>query len=225
MTLLGIAVLCALGAWQLHRLQWKENMLKQLDVEFSKDASQIFLDSDDFKDAAEFRRGSLRGFYDFKKQILIGPRTYKNLPGRHVYTPLRLEDGTHILVNRGWVPIDWKPHDETPMTQEAAQEAARGGGIIGLLRRTWDGNPFTPENEPARDTWYTPDTTAIAAAKDIDSLHPVLFTLEGGETEGNYPIPVDTRLNMPNNHLQYAFFWFALAVSLGIIYVLRFLVK
>ncbi len=225
MTLLGIAVLCALGAWQLHRLQWKEDMLRQLDVEFSKDASQIFLDADDFKDSAEFRRGSLRGEYDFKKQILIGPRTYKNLPGRHVYTPLRLEDGTHILVNRGWVPIDWKSEDEIPMTRESAQQEAHNGGIIGLLRRTWEGNPFTPDNDPAKDIWYTPDTEAIANAKDIKSLHNILFTLQGGETEGNYPIPVEARPDMPNNHLQYAFFWFALAVSLGIIYLLRFLVK
>lgn len=225
MTLLGIAILCGLGAWQMHRLSWKEDLLRQMDAELSKDASQIILDSEDFRGDSDLRRGSVRGTYDFEKQILVGPRTYKNLPGRHVYTPLRLEDGTYILINRGWVPNDWTFGHETPESRDAAQKAAQSGGIIGMLRRKWDGSPFTPDNKPEADKWYKPDTQAIAKAKNIPTLHDVLFMLEGGETEGDYPIAVSTKVTPPNNHLQYAIFWFTMAGTLAVIFVLRFLKK
>jgi surfeit locus 1 family protein len=224
MTLLGIAILCALGAWQMHRLSWKEDLLRQMDAELSKDASQILLDSDDFRGEDDLKRGSVRGTYDFEKQILIGPRTFNNLPGRHVYTPLRLEDGTYILINRGWVPTDWTSAHETPEARDAAQRNAQGG-IIGMLRRKWDGSPFTPDNKPEADKWYKPDTQAVAKAKNIPTLHDALFMLEGTETEGDYPIAVSTKATPPNNHLQYAIFWFTMAGILAVIFVLRFLKK
>ena len=67
MTLLGIAILCGLGAWQMHRLSWKEDLLRQMDAELSKDVSQILLDSEDFKSDDDLRRGSVRGTYDFRR--------------------------------------------------------------------------------------------------------------------------------------------------------------
>lgn len=225
LTLLGIAILCMLGAWQLHRLTWKEDLLRQMDAELSKDASQILLDADDFNGADDFRRGSVRGTYEFEKQILVGPRTLNNLPGRHVYTPLRLEDGSYLLINRGWVPVDWKSEHETPETREAAQKSAQSGGLIGMLRMGWNDSPFAPDNKPEADKWYTPDTAAIAAAKNIPSLHGALFILEGSETEGEYPLAISANIPIPNNHLQYAIFWFTMAGILAVIFALRFLRK
>lgn len=218
LTLAAMALLCGLGFWQLQRLEWKQNLMAQLDAEYEKDAAQVTLRPEDIEGDFDYRRGTLYGSYDFDKQILIGPRVYKNIPGRHVYTPLRLQDGSHILVNRGWVPNDWRFENETA----AARALASEGKVTGLLRKDSERNPFTPPNDPLKNAWYFPDVAEIARVKSIDNLRPGIFSLERQETEGDYPIPMTQRPDIPNNHLQYAIFWFAMAGIAFIIYLLRF---
>ena len=45
------------------------------------------------------------GTYDPAGQVLIRNRSFDSAPGYHVVTPLRLADGSALLVNRGWIPI------------------------------------------------------------------------------------------------------------------------
>ncbi len=221
LTLLGIATLCSLGSWQLHRLEWKTERIAQLDAEYKKDAAQIPLAPADLDGDFHYRRGTVRGAYVFDRQILLGPRVYRNLPGRHVYTPLRLEDGSFLLVNRGWVPGDWTFETETPAEHAAAQSKK----ITGLLRKPAKRNAFTPDNRPAKDEWYFADIPAISAEKDIPGLHDTILELEDGDAGNRYPVAQATKPDIPNDHLQYAIFWFSMAGILAVIYALRFLKK
>jgi surfeit locus 1 family protein len=216
MTLLGIAILCGLGYWQLERAEWKRNLVAELDAEYSKDASQTILDLK--QPDLEFSRGSLEGQYDFGKQIFIGPRTYTNLPGRHVFTPFILTDGTIVLVNRGWVPNEWKFADEQN------RDALQTGKVTGLVRKP-DRHPFAPENRPELDQWYYPDIEQFEQAKKVGAVQPYILMLEAQEIESGYPVAAATKPQLPNDHLQYAIFWFTMAGILAIIFVLRFLRK
>lgn len=60
---------------------------------------------------------TLRGRYDFSKEVLLGPRRPPNNlmgpeaqgmatspQGFFILTPLSREDGSVVIVNRGWVP-------------------------------------------------------------------------------------------------------------------------
>ncbi len=220
LALMGIAVLCGLGAWQLDRKEWKDNLVAELEAAFASEAAPFF--SEDLDATFDFKRGTLAGEYDFSKQIFIAPRVYKNMPGKHVYTPLRLEDDSYILVNRGWVPVDWQAGNETPEAQKSVQDTARNGALTGLALLP-ERNDFTPENKPAEEAWYFADADEIAAAKNIPDMHGRIFLLESVETEGDYPIPQGHMPGLPNDHLQYAVFWFTMAGILAIMYVLRFL--
>ena len=216
-TLFGIAVLCGLGTWQLQRLEWKEKLLGALDTEYTKDAAHTELVIPGEPDNFLFRRGTLRGVYDFEKQVLVGPRVYGNIPGWHVITPLKLGDGSWILVNRGWVPQHWPAADETGKPRGRV-------GVAGLLRLP-DNNPFAPPNVPGKDQWYSINTLDIGAARKIWPVHDYVLYEENGDDTTNYPLAAATRPHLENNHLQYAIFWFTMAGILAIIYLLRFLRK
>jgi surfeit locus 1 family protein len=219
--LAGILILCFLGYWQLQRLEWKTAMIDALDAEYAKDAAQLVLSPSEIEGNYNFKRGTLRGAYDFDKQITVGPRVYKNLPGRHVITPFKLEDGTTILVNRGWVPNEWRSDTELPEARAAAQT----GSVTGLLRNAQKPNPFTPDNDLLKGEWYYANPAQIAEVKSIKRMHDKIIYLEGSETESNYPIAQATKPILPNDHLQYAIFWFTMAGVLFVIYCLRFLKK
>lgn len=215
-TIMGIAMLCGLGTWQVQRLHWKEGLLRNLDSEYAKDAAGISLSAADFNDSFEFRRGTISGVYAFSKQIMIGPRFYESLPGHHVLTPLQLDDGSFVLVNRGWVPQSWDVHVD--------EDTGETVSLTGLLRRPSPGNPFTGENNPDKDEWYRIDMDQIAAAKKLKKIRPYVFYPENiSGTVTDYPVPQPAKPELSNSHLQYAVFWFSMAGILLVMFVLRFL--
>lgn len=57
----------------------------------------------------ELRVASARGRYLADEQVLVANRTHEGLAGWWVVTPLLLDDGGAVAVNRGWVPRDVTP--------------------------------------------------------------------------------------------------------------------
>lgn len=216
--LLGVGILCALGTWQLHRLEWKQGILASMKAEYARNAADIKLSPADLEKDFEYTRGTLKGVYDYGKNIYVGPRTHDGTPGSYQLTPFELEDGSFILVNRGWVPQSWKPADES------ADVARQVVNATGLLRKPDQTNPFTPQNNPAKNQWYSINPTQMAAAYNIPSLRPYILYLEVKSTWGDYPVPFPSQEpEIPDNHLQYAIFWFAMAGILLAVFYLRFM--
>ncbi len=207
--LAAMATLLSLGTWQLHRLEWKNHLVAALDAEYAKDAGRTNLKPADIRGDFLFRHGTLRGTYDYTKEILIGPRIHDEQSGYHVLTPLKLSDGSVILVNRGWVPAGWR---EPPRNRSAT--------VTGLLRRPDPRNMFTPANVPAKDQWYSAGMAEIAAAKNIKNLSPYILYSEGKGTAP--PLPQGLKPALRNQHLSYALFWFTMAAALFVVFILRF---
>ena len=60
---------------------------------------------------------SATGTYDPAHEVLLyGRSSVEGEPGDQVLTPLRLPDGTALVVDRGWIPID----EGVPVAGEAA---------------------------------------------------------------------------------------------------------
>ena len=57
-------------------------------------------------------------------------------------------------------------------------------------------------------------TAAIAAAKGLARVAPFYVEADAAQNPGGWPRGGQTRLDLPNNHLQYALTWFGLALTL-----------
>lgn len=125
--LLGMGVVCAgfvylLGFWQLHRMAWKRDLIEMRRERLSM--PRLHVESSPFPwtdkvDDFVCRLVDARGVFDHSREMLVGPRggfgdDGESRPGYLVVTPLRLEDGSTVLVNRGHVSYEYRCQDERP---------------------------------------------------------------------------------------------------------------
>ena len=94
--------------------------------------------------------------------------------GFWVLTPLRLGDGTVVLVNRGFVPPEQRER-----AAHGAAEATTAATVTGLLRITEPKGWFLRRNDPAKNHWYSRDVQAIAAARGLRPGGAVLYRSGG----------------------------------------------
>ena len=212
LALLGVAILCGLGTWQLQRLQWKNEILAKLETAYAEQDAQP-LDTENFG-PRDFRYGRVSGIFRTDKALLLGPRTRNGKIGNDLLVPFDLGNTT-IIVNMGWA-------DGTLASQPIHHLNGRQVWFEGLARAP-DWNAFTPENDPARNVWYRADTQAIANAKNLGSTLPFILYAERASHKFDAAFPNNERWQPNNNHAQYAMFWFSMAGILIVVFALRFI--
>lgn len=216
-TVIALAILVALGNWQLKRLTWKLNLLAH--VAALQTASAQPLD----KVLAKIASGE-DGDLTRVSVTCLGLKSapYVELysvreagAGVRLISSCKLEAGPYgsILVDRGFVSdqISARPtvdeHDPTPLS------------ITGVLRKPDRPTFVTPPNDVAGNHWYSRDIPSMAKA--LSGSTPVPVTLMA-ETSSNpawkalNPAPLPTEI--PNRHLEYALTWFGLAGALACVY-------
>jgi len=208
-------VMLGLGFWQLDRLAWKQQLIDELSARMA--APAIALPADLSDPALEFRRVEITGSFLHERELYLPGKTYKGTYGQWVATPFRLQDGRGLIVNRGWVP-------EKYFKPESRREGLLPGEVTleGIIRLPgWQGwESARPDNAPAANVWYYFDLPAMAAAAQLENpVTAVYVELLGDESTGLLPIGLDRRVQLPNDHLQYAITWFALAAVLLAIYL------
>ena len=221
LTICGVAVLCILGTWQLERLEWKRELIAQIEQEFAKDAAQIPLSAEDFKLTSGFKRGTIEGVFDHGKEVMMQGRLRDGKLGYDILTPFLPEGAqNYILVNRGWVPIERerKPQDVIAWPEGKTK-------LVGMLRLPPASNMFTPENKPENKEWYSMTPGIAADLHKIVVMGPMILYAEGEIKPALYPAPHNAVMNLSNNHLQYAIFWYVMAGAMVMVYVLRFIIK
>jgi surfeit locus 1 family protein len=219
LVLAALAVLLGLGFWQLKRLHWKEGLIAQ--IEARTRAEPITLEDAEAlaregRDPSYYRVKAQGRFHHAKELYLYALSDGK--PGWHVITPLETADGEMVLVDRGFVPDALKDPSSRPQGQ-----IEKVTTVIGIVRAPEKQELFTPDNEPNADRWFWRDLRAMSRSLFPDGTVGVApFFLEADDTpmQGGWPQGGQTRLDIPNNHLQYAITWFLLAAGLLVIYVI-----
>ncbi|KQT90387.1 SURF1 family protein [Methylobacterium sp. Leaf466] len=207
-----LAILLGLGVWQLRRKAEKEALIAQIIARSQVEPPAGLPRPQDWDPAAdEFRRVRVAGRLLHDKETLVHGLAAGAVPGRalqgfYVVTPLARNDGGTVLVNRGFVPTDLRDP-----ARRAAGQIAGETTVTGMLRGSEPRTMFVPAPDPARGEWYNRDIAGIAAAKDLVDVPPFLVEADATANPGGWPKGGQLRVDLPNNHLQYAFTWFGIA--------------
>lgn len=214
----AFAAVCAagfagLGIWQVERLAWKNSLVAA--VETRSTAAPVDLDAVDW-DAidpatSEYQRVAVMGRFGSNDTLSQAVTTYGG--GFWVMTPLVLQDGRTVLVNRGFV---------TAAQRDAGIERPAGTvEVTGLLRASEPEGGFLRSNDPEAGRWHSRDVAAIGAANGLENLAPFFVDADAGGA--GYPIGGLTVISFSNNHLIYALTWFGLTLLslFALVWVLR----
>ncbi|KAJ7361529.1 mitochondrial protein required for respiration [Mycena albidolilacea] len=224
MVLLGFVPIftLGLGTWQLQRLQWKVNLIDELEEKLQLPPLSLpkRINLSVIPEFV-FRKVFLRGRYDHAHSMLAGPSTREGVHGAHVLTPLIREDGSTIIVDRGFISKDLDLQSVPQDTSEVE--------ITGMLRTSQERNTFTPDNHPERGEWYWKDLDAMAeyAGGANANVQPVLVEeiFEGHEGEATariakgIPVGRPARVDLRNAHLSYVITWYTLSLFTAVMFV------
>ncbi|MES2214866.1 MAG: SURF1 family protein [Pseudomonadota bacterium] len=219
-TIFMVTVLLSLGFWQLHRLEYKNAILE--DIQTKLDAAPS---------AFPPALGNLRDM-QYKKYTLYGDFLYENNmffyggnpnnPSQHGYfvlTPFITNDGTRILVDRGWIfPTDIGSFLSKIPKYEPVQ-------ITAVLMIPSAPNDLTPKNDRNRNIWFSIDLESMSEFSGQKLAKGFYMSLVNGKNKEKEellikPSTKDFYVHIKNDHLLYAITWFSLAIALlGIFFV------
>jgi cytochrome oxidase assembly protein ShyY1 len=99
-------VMVALGFWQLHRYHERDAVNARIDAAASGAPLPVgqVLTGQAPPDSAAWTRVRVTGVYDQANEIVARERTVSSQVGYEIVDPLRMSDGTVVLVDRGWLP-------------------------------------------------------------------------------------------------------------------------
>jgi len=212
LSLIAFVILIALGVWQIERRAWKLALIDRVEQRVHAPAQPIPSPASwpaVTRANDEYRHVSVSGRFLHDRETLVQAVTEEG-PGYWVLTPLQRDDGTQVLVNRGFVPSE-RRDASTRQSGNPDGEVA----VTGLLRMTEPKGGFLRNNVPQHNRWYSRDVAAISAARGLTEAAPFFIDADAGSQSGQGPIGGLTVVRFPNNHLIYALTWFALAFMLA----------
>ena len=194
-------MLVSLGSWQLHRLNWKLDLISK--IEDSLKDSPVELSNIIKKD---YLRIKTSGNIDFEKQIYLYSLNENGKPGFEVINPILIGDENY-LINRGWIPFDKKTKSEINVLNTKS--------IIGTLKTQSKSNSFKPDNDIKKNYWFTLNRDDIFLYTGKNFSKYIIYL------NGDYkaPKPKVITANISNNHKKYAITWFSMAISILLIYL------
>lgn len=212
----AVLVLCALGAWQVERLQWKNNLQQNLDAAFADENPAAFT-ADQFQtiQKSQVIRGRAEGQLDVSKAVLLNGRIQDGKSVKAVIAPLSIPLlGVTVPVEIGCGISPKADHLQSLQNQKIS--------VTGILRQPrW--SFATPVNNPSKGEWWRVDAQELGAYWSVQGMSNAVITAEN--TADLVPelnaCPIEKKLR--NDHASYVFFWFVMAGVLSIIWGIRFL--
>ena len=218
---LGVAILLALGVWQVQRLAWKQDLLARIDALQNAPAEPLAVVLNRLPRDGEAGLGQVNYV-----RVQTACATLQQTPSLHLYAilngvmgyrvitacPLSAGPYRSVLVDRGFMPGERA--GQTPSGPAVAAP------VIGVLRASERTSWLSPPNDVAHNDWHSRDLSAMALALHAPGPAPVFLMLESPRPAVAVgPTPAAIPADIPNNHLGYALTWFGLAAGLVATYV------
>ena len=196
-----ILTLLSLGFWQIYRLNWKLELIEQIENSLKNDPVEL-----SNIEKKNYLRIKTSGDIDFDKQIYLYNLNDAGKPGFEVINPIKIGD-ENSLVNRGWIPFEKKDLPEINLVNQ--------NQIVGTLMLQTKPSTFKPENDIEKNYWFTLDREDILKFTGRNFSEYVIYL------NGDYKIPKPWVITakISNNHKKYAITWFSMAISILLIYL------
>lgn len=198
--LIVVCLFAVAGFWQLQRL--RERRANNAFVEQRRMETATSLD-----DARVHYRARLTGRYDSTHEVTLRGRGSEGQPGDHALTPLRLDDGHSLIVDRGYVP-------------PGADDAASPDGevvVTGYLLPSEGAGPFGGEGGGTVTDLVRVDIERLDAQIPYDIEQYYLLLQDQDPPQERWPKPVPPAKLSEGSHLSYAAQWFMfIPIALGV---------
>ena len=196
-----ILTLLSLGFWQIYRLNWKLELIEQIENSLKNDPVEL-----SNIEKKNYLRIKTSGDIDFDKQIYLYNLNDAGKPGFEVINPIKIGNENY-LVNRGWITFEKKDLPEINLVDQ--------NQIVGTLMLQTKPSTFKPENDIEKNYWFTLDREDILKFTDRNFSEYVIYL------NGDYKIPKPRVITakISNNHKKYAITWFSMAISILLIYL------
>jgi surfeit locus 1 family protein len=200
-----------LGNWQIYRLWHKTEQISLYSKRLALPAIELPLPIP--LDQLKFAQVSVQGEFMHEHEIHLyaGGRGYDS-DGYLVLTPLRLADNSIILVNRGLVPSAQKLAQNRPQSIRPGLVKIQGIAMLSEQRSV-----FIPKNDEVKNVWFTVNLPQIKRYTKLPLAD--YYIMEGGEQPRSMLKVRDAqKINLKNDHLQYALTWYVLAIMVVVFY-------
>ena len=192
----GLLVLLSLGVWQTKRLAWKEALLENISYNLSSQPS--ILPTELKKLEHNYKMVKVEGSLEPRSIFILTPVKGSGA-GFRVISPLKLKDGSKILIDRGVIK-----EQDTDRLETLRQKNL----VIGYLFWPNETDYFTPDPNLERNIWFSRDLEKMASFLETQ---PILVVATENRLDPSLKMQ-DPTIDIPNNHLQYAITWFMMAI-------------
>ena len=196
-----ILTLLSLGFWQIYRLNWKLELIEQIENSLKNDPVEL-----SNIEKKNYLRIKTSGEIDFDKQIYLYNLNDNGKPGFEVINPIKIGNENYLM-NRGWIPFEKKDLPEINLVDQ--------NKIVGTLMLQTKASTFKPENDIEKNYWFTLNREDISKFTGRNFSEYVIYL------NGDYKIPKPRVITakISNNHKKYAITWFSMAISILLIYL------
>lgn len=209
-TFVMLAGLIGLGTWQVQRLHWKQDLIQQIAKRMQQPPIDAFTVTD--PQNSEYRPIFASGSFVVGQEFYMHAISLRGEDGYHILAPMKLNSGAFLLVDRGWVPVSLR--DPGMRNAGINYGATQVTGLLRLEHHRW----MQPKDYPLGNDWYGYKLKEMAAQNGLPDFLPFVLEADATPNDGGYPVGGQTRVDIPNNHLMYAFIWYSLALALLVIY-------
>lgn len=219
-TILVLAILpllLSLGFWQLDRAQQKRSMLQQFQARHHM--MPVSLTALKKQNDIRYLPVQVQGYFDNAHSILLDNQFYQHQVGYYVLTPFFPDiNQPAVLINRGWIPRTTNRLQLPSIPPLSGMQKLTG--IVQLPTA----KPFTLGSLADNQTW--PWRIEALVINKIQQrlgykVAPFVILLDPTQAGGFARDwrPVNTEMP-PQRHVAYAVQWFALALTLTILYLI-----
>lgn len=211
----GAALFIGLGIWQLNRL--KQRRASNAQVSAVQAMAPLDLPAQAGENdliAMQYRRVNATGMFDMAHQVALLNQYDDGEYGYHLLTPLVMQGGEAILVDRGWIPPEantspasWHQYDvPAALTVHGIIQLSASAPVFGAAT-----DPTLMPGQKGLDRWVRVDIPRIAQQVPHPMM-PVYIQPDPDPAAANPPIPSQDQPDLSDGpHLSYAIQWFGFA--------------